>query len=278
MNVRARRLSPFSLAALSSTLVISVLWAGLILEGVRVEHTPIAKIAAAEESAPPAIVHEYIEVIGGCGPHYEGGPCVTTHAGPGEDYRILSRLRKGLVLEVEPVANNLQVWYKVVFNEPVRYPERVAGSPYVSEGPNVRHFYGDGVEEWNGAVSTSKRILVDRSRQRLYAYEGDALFMETSISTGLDITPTPRGTFRVYKKTSTRYMQGPLPGVSDQYYDLPGVPWNLYFTPEGGVIHGAYWHEGFGRKWSHGCVNVPLKEAEELYAWAELGMEVMVVE
>ena len=21
-------------------------------------------------------------------------------------------------------------------------------------------------------------------------------------------------------------MQGPLPGVSDQYYDLPGVPWN----------------------------------------------------
>ena len=80
----------------------------------------------------------------------------------------------------------------------------------------------------------------------------------------------------VYKKTPSRYMQGPLPPISDQFYDLPGVPWNLYFTNEGGAIHGAYWHESFGEQRSHGCVNLPLDKAKELYLWAPLGTEVFV--
>jgi lipoprotein-anchoring transpeptidase ErfK/SrfK len=100
--------------------------------------------------------------------------------------------------------------------------------------------------------------------------------MQQHISTGLEFTPTPRGTFTVYRKTPSRYMQGPLPGVSDQYYDLPGVPWNLYFTQQGAVIHGAYWHDNFGKRWSHGCVNVPPAKARELYQWADLGMQVTV--
>ena len=71
-------------------------------------------------------------------------------------------------------------------------------------------------------------------------------------------------------------MQGPLPGISDQYYDLPGVPWNLYFTEQGAVIHGAYWHDHFGERWSHGCVNLPAEVAHKLYEWADLGTPVIV--
>ena len=71
-------------------------------------------------------------------------------------------------------------------------------------------------------------------------------------------------------------MQGPLLGVSDQYYDLPGVPWDLYFTEQGGAIHGAYWHDKFGKRWSHGCVNLPLEEAKKLYEWADVGTPVVV--
>ena len=102
--------------------------------------------------------------------------------------------------------------------------------------------------------------------------------MELSISTGLELTPTPIGTFTIYKMTPRRYMQGPLLGVSDDYYDLPGVPWNLYFTTDGAVIHGAYWHDHFGVRWSHGCVNLPVDRAKELYFWAELGTQVTVQE
>ena len=72
-------------------------------------------------------------------------------------------------------------------------------------------------------------------------------------------------------------MQGPLPYLArSDYYDLPGVPWNLYFTQQGAVIHGTYWHNSFGEAYSHGCVNVRPNEAERLYHWAPLGTEVVV--
>jgi lipoprotein-anchoring transpeptidase ErfK/SrfK len=119
-------------------------------------------------------------------------------------------------------------------------------------------------------------MVVDVSEEKLYAYDGDKLFMEESISTGLEFTPTPRGTFTIFKMTPSRFMQGPIPGVSDQVYDLPGVPWNLYFTAGGAVIHGAYWHDKFGQPWSHGCVNLSTENAKKLYAWAVIGMKVTV--
>ena len=212
-------------------------------------------VAVAEEleilpviSFPPAPeLHEYIEIVGGCGPYYDGEECVRSHAGPGEEYREANKFRRGVVLKVEHVVlKDLRTWYKITFDEPVRYPERLAREQYVPAG-NIRYFYSNGTHEFTADehASTTKQIIVDRSGQRLYAYDSDLLFMEASISTGLQLTPTPGGTFSVYKKTPSRYMQGPLPGVSDQYYDLPGVPWNLYFTREGGVIHGAYWHDKF---------------------------------
>jgi lipoprotein-anchoring transpeptidase ErfK/SrfK len=126
-------------------------------------------------------------------------------------------------------------------------------------------------------MPTKKRIVVDVSKETLSAYDGDTLFMQESISTGLDDTPTPFGTFSIYKKTPSRYMQGPIPGVSDQVYDLPGVPWNLYFTVDGAVIHGAYWHNHFGEPWSHGCVNLSPQNAKKLYDWADVGIPVVVL-
>ena len=48
-----------------------------------------------------------------------------------------------------------------------------------------------------------------------------------------------RGLGDVYKRqTPSRYMQGPVPGISDDEYDLPGVPWTMYFTKQGlSLIH-----------------------------------------
>lgn len=222
----------------------------------------------------------YLEVIEGCGPHFEGG-CARVRSGSGTEFPVVEQLRTGIVLAVATSTktdNTGRVWYQVLFNEWVRYPERITGDWYVA-ADYVRYFEDIGSQELNQdktAVHTSKRILIDRSEQTLYAYEGDTLFMEALVSTGLDLTPTPRGVFKVYKKTPTRYMQGPLPGISDQYYDLPGVPWNLYFTAEGGAIHGAYWHNEFGKQWSHGCVNLPIATARTLYEWAPLGTQVVV--
>lgn len=224
---------------------------------------------------------EYIEVIDGCGIHYGDSECLNVRSGPGTDYPVQTQLRNGIVLKVGgAVERDGQTWYKIVFDEWLRFPERLKGDWYVA-ADYVRILLDEGDKTiWeDGAATTTKRIEVSRSTQTLTAYQGDEVFMTTSISTGLEMTPTPRGTFTIFKKTPSRYMQGPLPGFpASDYYDLPGVPWNLYFTHQGAVIHGAYWHDSFGEPYSHGCVNLETRDAEKLYLWAELGTPVIVTD
>ncbi len=234
------------------------------------DHTPIV-------IASTTPLFHYIEVIDGCDWKYIGS-CVNVRNGPGTQYPIVARLRTGVVLKVaETVTKDGHEWYKILFSHELRYPERVQGDWYVA-AEFVQMFPNDGDHEYiKGVTATStKRIVVVIREEMLYAYDGDILFMKEPISTGLELTPTARGTFTIFKKTPSRYMQGPIPGVSDQVYDLPGVPWNLYFTTDGSVIHGAYWHNSFGQPWSHGCVNLPPQKAKELYLWAEVGMSVTV--
>jgi len=225
------------------------------------------------------VLFEYVEVIDGCDIHFEGD-CLNARSGPGTDFSVQRQLRNGIVLKVGgSVERDGELWYRIVFDEFIRYPERMAGDWYVhSDYVSVLYDEGDKTSWEDGAAtSTNKRIVVNRGEQVLRAYDGDAFFLEAAISTGLELTPTPRGTFTIFKKTPSRYMQGPLPNLSDrQVYDLPGVPWNLYFTQGGAVIHGAYWHDSFGSQYSHGCVNLPPDTARALYNWAELGTTVIV--
>lgn len=221
------------------------------------------------------VLFQYVEVTDSCDIHYEGD-CLLVRTGPGTNFPVVSRLRNHVVLKVDgKVERDGMTWYKIAFDEYLRYPERVQSDWYIA-APFVEVLFdeGDKTIDADGATS-SQRIIVDRAEQMLYAYDGDELFMETSISTGLELSPTPRGTFTIFKKTPSRYMQGPLPGFTDTY-DLPGVPWNLYFTHQGAVIHGTYWHDSFGSPYSHGCVNLRPEDARKLYAWAELGAKVIV--
>lgn len=224
---------------------------------------------------PP--LFEYLEVMDGCGPYYDTGVCVNMRSGPDIKSPVVARLRTGVVLRVEKeVTVNGQVWDKVIFDNEVMYPDRLPADLYVA-ADLVRNFYDDGNHNLTkSSATTTKRIVVDISEEMLYAYDGDKLFMKEPISTGLELTPTAFGTFTIFKMTPARYMQGPIPGTSDQVYDLPGVPWDLYFTTDGAVIHGAYWHDHFGEPWSHGCVNLPPQKAKKLYDWASVGTTVTV--
>jgi hypothetical protein len=241
-----------------------------------VNQTPLAT----ENIQTTTPLFHYIEITNGCGPYYDKTTCVNMRSGPGTEYPVVTRLRTGIVLRVEDDLTNQngKDWYKIIFDKDILYPERVKGDWYVAvDAESIMPFKNIGDEEiTKDSATTSKRIVIDLSQEILYAYDGDKLFMQEAISTGLDFTPTPIGTFEVFKKTPSRYMQGPIPNVSTQVYDLPGVPWNLYFTNGGSVIHGAYWHDHFGKPWSHGCVNLPPQKAKELYLWADIGIKVTV--
>lgn len=237
-----------------------------------------AKSSSTATTTPPAPAIKYasyIEIVGSCGAHFDGG-CVSMRSGPGTKYSTVLALRDGVVLKTSgSVEADGRTWYKIAFDEWIRYPERLSKELYVAS--DYAKLMSVPIDVRTNATNT-KRIVIDRSEQTLYAYEGDTLFMKEKVSTGLKGMETPRGNFSIYSKLPSRYMQGPLPGISDQEYDLPGVPWTMYFNADGAAIHGAYWHNNFGTKWSHGCVNLPIEKAEELYKWTPLGTKVLVQE
>ncbi len=102
--------------------------------------------------------------------------------------------------------------------------------------------------------------------------------MVTQVSTGrkngqvsgMYYTETVTGTYKIQRRYEKSRMTGPG-------YDTPNVPYVQYFF-RGYAIHGAYWHNEFGMPVSHGCINMRVEEAKELYEWADVGTEVTVNE
>lgn len=151
----------------------------------------------------------------------------------------------------------------------------IADTKAVFEGNNLfvpQIAYAQENNQVLGLADPAERwIEVDLSDQKLRAWDGTDLFLETPISSGLPGTPTPTGEFRVWVKLRAAKMEG---GSGRGYYYLPNVPYVMYFENEnipgwkGYGIHGAYWHNEFGTPRSHGCVNVPIPTAEKLYYWA----------
>ena len=121
-----------------------------------------------------------------------------------------------------------------------------------------------------GLASEERWVEVDLSEQKLRAWEGDRLFLETPVSSGLPWYPTPTGEFRIWVKLRATKMEG---GSGAYYYYLPNVPYVMYFGNseipnwKGYGLHGTYWHNDFGTPRSHGCVNLPTPIAKELYYW-----------
>ena len=121
--------------------------------------------------------------------------------------------------------------------------------------------------------SADKRIEVDLTNQRLYAYESEDQVYDFLVSTG-KFNRTPTGRFKIWIKLRYTKMSGGSKALGTFYY-LPNVPYVMYFyndeypKPQGYGIHGTYWHNNFGHPMSHGCINLKTPDAEKLYYWAK---------
>lgn len=109
-----------------------------------------------------------------------------------------------------------------------------------------------------------KWIEVDLSEQKIKAWDGNNLFLESLVSSGKTF-PTPTGEFRIWAKFKYTKMSGGSK-ENNTYYYLPNVPYTMYFY-KGFGLHGTYWHNNFGHRMSHGCVNLPTPVAEKLFYW-----------
>lgn len=121
-------------------------------------------------------------------------------------------------------------------------------------------------------LSSDKRIEVDLTNQRVYAYEGDTKVYDFLVSTG-KWGRTPTGRFRIWGKFKATKMSGGSRALRTYYY-LPNVPFVMFFSnteiaaSRGFSLHGTYWHDNFGHPMSHGCINMRTEEAELLYYWS----------
>lgn len=123
-----------------------------------------------------------------------------------------------------------------------------------------------------GVTDGEKRIEVDLTNQRLYAFEGDRKIYDFLISSG-KWGRTPTGEFRIWGKFRYTKMSG---GSKEKrtYYYLPNVPYTMFFSNDqvpasrGFGIHGTYWHSNFGHPMSHGCINMKTEEAGLIYEWS----------
>jgi len=121
-----------------------------------------------------------------------------------------------------------------------------------------------------------KRITIDLSEQRLYAYEHGILRNAFLISSGLN-NATPLGNHTVLAKIPLVHYAWNYGTGDSRNYDLGWIPYNLRFYPHI-YMHYAPWHNNFGHKMSHGCVNVGLTNIQWLYDWAEEEIPVSVQE
>lgn len=145
---------------------------------------------------------------------------------------------------------------------------------------------GDGDDEFvttpgknraQGRVDLVRYIETDISEQTTRVYEYGELVREFLVSTGIDKYPTPTGNFSVLKKIYIKDYEWSYGPNHPDNYDLKDVKWNLRFY-NSFYLHYAYWHNNFGRKMSHGCININQENAEWLYNWAQVGDVVIVTE
>jgi hypothetical protein len=107
-------------------------------------------------------------------------------------------------------------------------------------------------------------VAVDLYEQTLVAYEGDKPVFATLVASGVPPYDTTEGVFEVWAHMDRDGMSGATGAPSA--YALQSVPWVMYFN-DSYSLHGTYWHDLFGYRQSHGCVNMSISDASYVYKW-----------
>ena len=118
-----------------------------------------------------------------------------------------------------------------------------------------------------------KKIVASVTYQTLSCFEGSNEVFFCRIASGQtldsfgvesDELATPVGELHTHWKIISKNMTA---GDSQAGYSTPAVPWNTFISGDGVAIHGAFWHNDFGERRSHGCINVRPEDAKWIFRW-----------
>ncbi len=179
------------------------------------------------------------------------------------------RLYYGQVIWVDEIKTDDQgqVWYRLnerrdldVFWAPAEAFRPMTEDELSPISPNVEN----------------KRVDVNLYRQTVSCFENEREIFFCRASTGNpqiaiargedpSETETPPGLWhRIWRKSVSAHMGG---GDERGGWDTPAIGYATYFVGTGVAIHSTFWHNGFGEKWSHGCVNVSPEHAKWIFRW-----------
>ena len=130
-------------------------------------------------------------------------------------------------------------------------------------------------EEEYGKISVGDSYVeVDLKHQKVYLYKDGQMLLETDCVSGTYHTEaeTPEGVYYIYFMQSPDVLNGP--GYSD-FVNF----WAAFYRGYG--LHDATWRDEFGgdiylTDGSHGCVNLPLETAGQIYNTLEMGYPVVL--
>jgi lipoprotein-anchoring transpeptidase ErfK/SrfK len=165
---------------------------------------------------------------------------------------------------------------------------------------------GSQVTMVNNSISgVGKEILVNLTKQHLYAYQDGQVEFDFPIASGRPELPTPVGRWTVLFKKTNFVFTSPWPPGSPFYYYPTHINYALNFHDGGFYLHDSWWRCVYGpganlphqvnctdegdpaagrppehvQGWeygSHGCVGMPTTLAAKLYNWAPVGTTVLI--
>jgi hypothetical protein len=110
-----------------------------------------------------------------------------------------------------------------------------------------------------------KVIVIDVFYQTLSCYEGNSEVYFCKVSSGAGEFATPIGTLAAWRKMYSIHMSANT--ASDSGYDTAAVAWPTFISGDGVAIHAVFWHNDFGTRRSHGCINVLPEDAKWVFRW-----------
>ena len=127
-------------------------------------------------------------------------------------------------------------------------------------------------------------VEVDLSAQHMWYIVDGSVALETDVVTGLASDPnrvTPQGVYSILEMMRNKTLVGETdPATGKPSYETPVAFW-MPFTWQGHGFHDATWQPSFGgsrylTNGSHGCVNMPVDKAGNLFSMISAGTPVVI--
>ncbi len=126
-------------------------------------------------------------------------------------------------------------------------------------------------------------VVIRRSSNRLYLYDGPDVVRTFTVATGEKKYPTPLGSFEIIVKERDPTWNPPDSDWAKDAEPIPPGPGNPLGTRWMGIsspavgIHGTPDAASLGYSVSHGCIRMAIPEAEWLFEQVEVGTPVYIV-